>query len=151
LNIRPIDQRLKELEALCREHNTPCTLQRRLVLETVLGRRDHPSADQVYEDVAGRSPGISRATVHRTLDFLVSLGLVSRACHPGHVARFDAITENHHHLVCMHCDQMIDFEDCDLPELKLPDASDSGFEVTGYRVQFRGICRECRERAGSTI
>ncbi len=121
-------------------------MQRRIVLQAVLKRLDHPSADQVFEAVRDNGPGISRATVHRTLDFLVNLGVITKACHPGRVARYDATTENHHHLVCLHCDRMIDFHDEQLAELKIPDTSAAGFEVQDYRVQLRGICRECLDR-----
>ena len=64
--------RIRELEALCQERGIPCTLQRRIVLEAVLDRLDHPSADQVFDAVRDNGPGISRATVHRTLEFLVT-------------------------------------------------------------------------------
>ena len=63
---RQKQERLRELEALCRERGIPCTLQRRIVFEAVLDRLDHPSADQVFEAVRDNGPGISRATVHRT-------------------------------------------------------------------------------------
>ncbi len=148
MNSRQKQERLRELEALCRERGIPCTLQRRIVLEAVLDRLDHPSADQVFEAVRDNGPGISRATVHRTLDFMVGLGVISKACHPGRVARYDVTTDSHHHLVCMHCDRMIDFENEQLGELEIPDTSSAGFEVTDYRVQLRGICRECREETG---
>jgi Fur family peroxide stress response transcriptional regulator len=141
-------QRIKELEALCKERGIPCTLQRRIVLQAVLERLDHPSADQVFEAVRDKGQGISLATVHRTLDFLISLGLITKACHPGRVARYDATTENHHHLVCMRCDRMIDFHDEELGTMAIPDTSSAGFVVTDYRVQLRGICRECLEGAG---
>jgi Fur family peroxide stress response transcriptional regulator len=144
---REREQRVRNLEVQCHEQGIPCTFQRRIILETVLDRLDHPSADQVYEAVHGVGPGISRATVHRTLDFLVGLGLISKACHPGHIARYDATTESHHHLVCLHCDRMIDFYDERLEEPGIPDTSAIGFKVTDYRVQLRGICRECRDRA----
>jgi Fur family peroxide stress response transcriptional regulator len=142
---RIMEDRIRDLEAICRERGIPCTLQRRIVLEAVLGRLDHPSADQVFEAVQGSGPGISRATVHRTLDFLAGLGLISKACHPGRAARYDATTESHHHLVCMHCERMIDFEDDRLGVLEIPDTSAAGFVVTDYRVQLRGICRHCRD------
>jgi len=143
-------QRINELEVICQERGIPNTLQRRMILSIVLDRQDHPSADQVFEAVRDNGSGISRATVHRTLDFLVNLGLITKACHPGRSARYDATTESHHHLVCMHCDRMIDFEDEQLGKLTIPDTSAAGFEVTDYRVQLRGICRECHETAKKT-
>ena len=48
-------------------------------------------------------PQISRMTVHRILGTFVSLGLLSKTCHPGSSARFDPKLHQHHHLVCLDC------------------------------------------------
>ena len=137
--------RMEDFERLCQQRGIPCTFQRRVIFDAVLGSGDHPTADQVFKEVSARQRGISRATVHRTLETLFSLGMITRACHPGKVIRYDARTEIHHHLVCMHCDKIIDFQDERLDSLHLPDTSTFGFETTGYQVQLRGICRDCRQ------
>jgi len=72
------------------------------------------------------------------------MGVITKACHPGRVARFDPRLELHHHLVCLHCNEFFDFEDHRLNELTIPDTSAFGFEVNDYRVQLRGICKTCR-------
>ena len=54
---------LEELAQICRKHTLPLTVQRRLVLETLSIRTDHPTADQVFDDVRKRMPEISRTTV----------------------------------------------------------------------------------------
>ena len=74
-----IAQRLQEFEALCRERGSPLTVQRRDILKAILERDDHPSADQIYETVKDRIPGLSRTTVYRVLDTLVEL-VRSGAC-----------------------------------------------------------------------
>lgn len=147
MNVHPIDDQesLRRLEDICRKQGLPLTVQRRVVLETVLGREDHPTTDQVYEDVRGRIPGISRTTVYRVLDMLVRVGVISKACHPGAAARFDRNTRQHHHLVCLHCDRVIDVEDERLNALKLPSVSRFDFEIIEFRVQLRGICANCRK------
>ena len=73
------------------------------------------------------------------------MGIITKACHPGRVARFDPRTEIHHHLVCLDCNEFFDFEDDGLNRLTIPDTSAFDFEVSDYRVQIRGICQHCRE------
>ncbi|MFH1573883.1 MAG: transcriptional repressor [Acidobacteriota bacterium] len=137
--------RLEEFARQCRERGVPCTVQRRVILEAVLGRDDHPTADQVFQGVSERNRGISRATVHRTLDTLVRMSVITKACHPGKATRYDGRIEIHHHLVCMRCDKIIDIQDEHLDSLRIPDTSAFGFEAVDFRVQLRGLCKECRQ------
>ena len=139
-------QRIDAYQRLCHERGERITVQRRVILETALELDNHPSADQIFDAVAMRLPGVSRTTVYRTLEYLARIGVITKACHPGHVARFDPRLELHHHLVCLHCNEVIDFDDETLSSLTIPDTSAFGFEVSDYRVQLRGICQSCRER-----
>ncbi|MFH1843926.1 MAG: transcriptional repressor [bacterium] len=137
---------MKGFELLCKEQGTPCTIQRRVILEAMLDHNDHPTADQVYQDLQERRLGISRATVHRTLETLARLGAITKACHPGKATRYDPRTEIHHHLICLRCDKIIDINDQHFDSLKIPDTSAFHFEVADFRVQLRGICQECRDK-----
>ena len=131
---------------LCREAGIPCTIQRRALLEAVLERDDHPTANQVFEAVRVKNPQISRATVHRNLETLSELGVITKTCHTGGVARYDARVDIHHHLVCLRCNSIVDIDDEELNAITIPDTSAFGFEVSDFRVQLRGICRECRKK-----
>jgi Fur family peroxide stress response transcriptional regulator len=138
-------RRIEEFRRLCREKGLPLTEQRLMVLETVLDLDDHPTADRVHMAVARRAPGVSRATVYRALESLARIGLIGKACHPGKALRYDSRTEAHHHLVCLRCNDVIDFMDERLDALPVPDMSRLGFKVSGFQVQLLGICRRCRE------
>lgn len=138
-----IDECLGRFESLCRERGLPLTVQRREILRAVLERDDHPTADTVYESAKDRIPGLSRTTVYRVLETLVSLGVVRRLHHPGPNARFDAKTSRHHHLVCRVCHRVIDLESEDLDNLKLPSVSHHGFRIEDYSVHVVGVCGEC--------
>ncbi len=141
-----VPARLAAFKQRCRELGLRLTVQRRLVLEAILELPAHPTADQVFEAVAGRMPGISRTTIYRTLEQLVRTGVIGKACHPGRSARYDVRTDLHHHLVCMECDEMVDISDAGLDALVIPDTSVLGFEVQDFRVQLRGLCRRCKAR-----
>jgi len=139
-----IQRRLERFEAVCRQQRLPLTVQRREILTAVLARDDHPTADQVYDAVKDRIPALSRTTVYRVLETLVSLGLVRRLHHPGASARFDGKIRRHHHLVCRKCNRIIDIQTQSFDDLNLPTTERHGFEIEDYAVHFIGVCAECR-------
>jgi Fur family transcriptional regulator, peroxide stress response regulator len=133
-------------EAECRRRGLAVTVQRRAVFEALSARRDHPTADQVYDAVRDRLPGLSRTTVYRVLETLVGAGFARKVQHAGGAARFDPITARHHHLVCEACGQLVDVDDDAVPTLRLPRARGTGFRVTDYSVSFLGLCGACAGR-----
>ena len=143
----PVDkqQKLQSLETLCRQRGLPVTVQRRVILDALVERDDHPTVDEVFEQVKERIPGISRTTVYRTLETLVELGVAKRTNHFEAATRFDGNTDHHHHLVCIRCGKVVDFDDPGLRALRLPDARRTGFEIVDFSVYFEGLCPQCRQ------
>jgi len=146
VNTQAKQARIEAFRRLCRDGGEPLTEQRLLVLESVLDLDNHPTADQVHEEVARRDPRVSRATVYRALESLARMGVVARAAHAGRAVRYDRRIETHHHMLCTRCDAVIDFTDERLDALPVPDTSRLGFKVSGVQVQLRGVCRRCREQ-----
>jgi Fur family peroxide stress response transcriptional regulator len=142
-----LDEKTERLAKACRERGIPLTHQRRAVLEAIADRKDHPTAERVYEEVRQRLPNVSRMTVYRVLDLLVELGIITKVGHPGSAIRFDPTTERHHHLVCLRCNQLFDLEAPDLDHLELPDTRRLGFRVADYSIQFTGICETCQRKS----
>lgn len=142
-----VDKQLKlqRLESLCRERGLPVTVQRRVILDALVERDDHPTVDQVFEQVKNRIPGVSRTTVYRTLETLVELGVARKTNHFEAATRFDGNTDHHHHLVCIRCGKITDFADPGLRALRLPDARRTGFEIVDFSVYFEGLCPQCRQ------
>jgi Fur family peroxide stress response transcriptional regulator len=140
--------RLAEFESECRRLGLAVTVQRRTVFAELAGRRDHPTADQVYDAVRRRLPGLSRTTVYRVLEALVDAGLARKVHHAGAVARFDPMTGRHHHLVCEACDRLVDLDDALVPRLRLPEEHGTGFRIRDYSVSFTGLCPACARKKG---
>jgi Fur family peroxide stress response transcriptional regulator len=136
--------RVAAFETDCRRRGLALTIQRRAVFEELAERKDHPTADQVYDAVQPRLPGLSRATVYRVLDALVEQGFARRVQQARGAARFDPVTERHHHLVCDGCGRLADLDDSAVPAVRLPDARRSGFRIDDYTVSFSGLCKSCR-------
>lgn len=137
--------RLRAFEVLCRKRGLPVTVQRRAILEAVLQRGDHPTADGIFEVVQGRIPQLSRTTVYRVLDTLVELGFIRRI-HQAGVARFDGNVNRHHHLACTTCGKIIDLEDQAFDQLPLPDGKLQGFKIDDFSIHFSGTCPDCRKQ-----
>lgn len=146
MDLREKKRRLESFGAICRRRGVPLTAQRRVILAAVLDLDGHPTADEILSEVSRRLPGVSRATVYRTLETLVQAGVVTKLCHPGRNVRYDRRTDLHHHLVCLSCGQVRDLSDRRLDRIDVPDTSHLGFEIVDHRVQLRGICLTCREK-----
>jgi Fur family transcriptional regulator, peroxide stress response regulator len=136
--------KISHLETSCRQHGMPLTVQRRVIMEILAGRQDHPTADQIYDAVGERLPGISRTTVYRVLEAFVALGVSQKINNPEAKAHFDADTSRHHHVRCTGCGAVADVHDVRLNALQLPRETASGFELVDYSINFSGTCSTCR-------
>nr|MDT0664194.1 transcriptional repressor [Micromonospora sp. DSM 115978] len=121
------------------------TPQRRAVLAVLRAARDHPTAAEVYDRVRSTSPGIGSATVYRTLALLVSTGhALELNLGDGAASRYDANTARHDHVVCDQCGCAVDVDHPIPAELVDEISLASGFAITGYDLQIRGVCPSCR-------
>lgn len=139
--------RMSEFDRVCRERGLPLTVQRRAVLEAMLDREDHPTADQIYDEIRLSMPSLSRTTVYRILDTLVETGMVSKVCHPGSAARFDPKVRQHHHLVCLQCEKIFDIESAALDAVPWPNVRAKGFAISEFHIHFRGVCADCQRQS----
>jgi len=141
------DSKLQELESICKKHGLALTIQRRAILDILVSRTDHPTADQVFEAVSARMKGVSRTTVYRVLDTFVAIGIAKKVSNPLSKARFDADTARHHHLVCLRCGVVLDLFDAELSNLHLPTGIEDEFRIFDYSITFTGLCASCNEAA----
>jgi Fur family peroxide stress response transcriptional regulator len=130
-----------------RERGLNVTYQRILIYKYLINKRSHPTADEIYREIISEYPSISLATVYKTLETLEEHNLISKVNALHDLARFDGDTTPHHHLICLRCKKIVDIYDDHLENLPLP--SNNGFKVSGYRIQFEGICEDCAAQAQS--
>jgi Fur family peroxide stress response transcriptional regulator len=127
-----------------RDRRIAVTPQRLAVLAVLQSRRDHPSADHIYQEVRRQLPAISFNTVYKTLEILCQQDMVIKV-NPLHaVARYDGETGRHGHLICRLCHRIIDL-DLEGSEVQpIPSAGLQGFRVEHSSLTFWGLCPRCQ-------
>jgi Fur family transcriptional regulator, peroxide stress response regulator len=124
------------------------TPQRVAVMQSLLKLMSHPTADELFAEVAASMPGLSPTTIYNTLDVFVKNGLVKRVKTDADVMRYDAITIHHHHLYCAVSDRMEDYFDPELDQM-LTDYFKrkriNGFNVSDIRLQLMGNFNENKQ------
>jgi Fur family peroxide stress response transcriptional regulator len=139
-----IIKQIPDAKGLFRARKLPVTHQRLAVFEALRTSREHPSAETLYKRLKPGFPALSLATVYKTLRTLQRLGLAAVVDSPSAQTRYDAITQTHHHLICLKCGRIADVFDEKLDAVKPPRFP--GFAVSGHSVHFRGLCKACNVR-----
>ncbi|MGN0154219.1 MAG: transcriptional repressor [Lachnospiraceae bacterium] len=117
--------------------------QREAIVCFLKTRKDHPTADVVYQEIRNTIPNISLGTVYRNLSLLSERGEILRLACDGKVDHFDADTRPHYHFMCKECGCV---QDIMIPYSKDMDiAANAAFNgtITGHSLLFEGVCRDC--------
>lgn len=100
---------------------------------------------EIAECLARKRVKIDLATIYRTLERLVLLGLVSKTQFEDKTAKYELIDKqsHHHHLVCEKCGSV---EDIPLNEERLMEQikNQSEFMVFRHNLEFFGACKQCQ-------
>lgn len=93
------------------------TPQRMRVLEAVYQLNNHPTAENILDHIRKNDPSIGSGTVYKVLEVLVEKNLIKKVKTEKDVMRYDGIMENHHHLYCIQCDYIEDYNNEKLDQL----------------------------------
>jgi len=125
-------------------HGVKPTPQRMVIAQFVLNTKAHPTADQIFQEVANKLPVLlSRATVYNTLNTLVAAGALKEVYLEAGPARYDANVEEHHHFVDVKTGQVFDIDSEKVASI----ASELGpkFKVHHYSITFFGELQKASE------
>ncbi|MCG9884719.1 MAG: transcriptional repressor [Cyanobacteria bacterium] len=118
------------------------TPQRCAVYANLLRRTDHPTVEQILNDLNRELPVSSKATVYSSLQALRDVGLVREVLLQEGVSRYDAKVEPHHHFLCDRCGAIHDLPWAQFGELSLS-VLPQGLRGVAYEVTVRGTCGDC--------
>lgn len=138
--------RFQQLAARLKASDCRLTPQRIALLRLIASSEGHPSAARLYEQIRAQFPTTSPATVYKTLNLLKELGEVLELGFSHDDNRYDGNRPYPHpHLICVRCRKIIDPQVSLVNDLTQEVAELTGFEVISHRLDFYGICPECRQ------
>ncbi|MDU2095133.1 MAG: transcriptional repressor [Negativicoccus succinicivorans] len=142
---------MRTLREKIKEHKYKFTTQRQDILKVfVESDENHMSAEDVFNAVKVIQPDIGLATVYRTLDLFVELGLLKKLDFGDGRSRYELFDDNmshfHHHLICLGCGAIKEFEYDMLDPLEQIIEEEERFQIVDHVLKFYGYCRKCRRK-----
>jgi Fur family ferric uptake transcriptional regulator len=148
---------IEEWRGRFRQRGLRFTEPRKMILDVLSNTEQHLSAEDIFMKVHKIYPNVGLTTVYRTLELLEQMAIISKFQFGDGRSRYELIQNpqkpgHHHHLVCTHCKQIIDYDDFVDEEIELIGKVEAAlsnrhdFEINSHVIQFYGICGNCRNR-----
>jgi Fur family ferric uptake transcriptional regulator len=119
------------------------TQPRQQILDTLTSYPQ--SVAEIVTSLKKKQTNVDMATVYRTLEILVELGVVGKIQFHGKTAMFELLSEDdhHHHLICNDCGLI---EDIPFDEVLLMNQvnKQTKFQVQSHSLEFFGLCTNCQ-------
>ena len=129
-----------DVEALCADKGLRITEQRRVIARVLSEAEDHPDVEALHVRSAAIDPGISIATVYRTVRLFEDAGILERHDFGDGRARYEAAAEAHHdHLIDVETGKVIEFVDAELEAMQKRIAEKLGFRLVDHRMELYGV------------
>ncbi|MCH2486590.1 MAG: transcriptional repressor [Erythrobacter sp.] len=136
-----------DLEQLCADKGLRITEQRRVIARVLSDADDHPDVEMVHERANKIDPGISIATVYRTVRLFEEAGILDRHDFGDGRSRYEAAPEAHHdHLIDVETGKVVEFVDPELEALQKQIAEKLGYRLVDHRMELYGVRSEREER-----
>lgn len=144
--MRSASQPNEVLHAKLRQQSCKLTGPRRAILG-IFEQEARPLTNK--EIFQALPPGnCNLATVYRAVQMLERLGLVKRFQIGDGAARYALLEEgaraHQHHLVCTHCNTIVEIGECIVRELEERIVARSKFAAVTHRLEFFGVCPACQ-------
>ncbi len=117
--------------------------QREAILTFLQQRKDHPTADMIFQGVKDAIPNLSPGTVYRNLKLLEEAGTIQRISIGDSADHYDGNSSPHYHFYCKKCGSLTDFPMPVLSDLNVLAAHRFSGSIDGHSVHFYGICPKC--------
>ncbi len=125
-------------------HTRPRQLIAERLIELAASGTDF-TVDDLWQELRQSEPRMGRATVYRSVEMLVNMGLLDRIefADGTHHYRVCGGT-HHHHLTCIQCHRVVEIDIC-LPVDQLKAiGNQTNFDIEGHSLSLFGRCKDCR-------
>ena len=138
---------LSRIEHLCLEKGMKMTGQRRIIARVLSDAQDHPDVEALHRRAAQVDPGISLATVYRTVRLFEEANILERHDFGDGRSRYEEASEEHHdHLIDIQSGKVIEFRSPEIEVLQQQIAERYGYRLVGHRLELFGVPTEVRDK-----
>ncbi len=127
------------------EKGFKATPQRLMICDFVLSNKEHPTTEQIYQEVRKKYPTLSLATVYQTLHLLTEIGLLQELKLSNNFSRYDPNTSLHINIICKNCGKIQDYEAGSVKMFWSKIIQELGFKPTGQRLDIYRYCEQCQK------
>lgn len=122
------------------------TPQRVMILSIIEHSDEHISAENIYDHIIEKYPGINISTVYRALELLKQLGLIYEIdLGGGSVGYHPEGKGHHHHLICRECGSVTDVSESVVFSVKAILMQAFDFDADLRHMAINGLCGKCRK------
>ncbi len=130
-----------------RDNGHKITPQRIGIVRIIAKSINHPSVEDIYDEIKIDFPTMSLATVYRNIVLIKSLGEVLELGFPDGSNRYDGNKPYPHpHLICIKCKKIVDPDLSSLDDMTKELAEETNFKILNHRLDFFGICSNCLQK-----
>ncbi len=122
------------------------TPQRLTILHILSESGDHLTPLEIYLKARQALPGITEATIYRTLNFLTEKELVLAAHIGSGQLVYEIAEHDHDHLICRACGKTHEIDHIALKSLYEYFESTTGYQIDSVHQTFFGLCPECQKK-----
>jgi len=138
------NKRFETIIQKLRDNGHKITPQRLAIVKILARSKDHPSVEDIYDQIKTDFPTMSLATVYRNIVLIKSLGEVLELGFPDGSNRYDGNKPfPHPHVICIKCKKIVDPDLDSLDNLRKEVAVETDFKILNHRLDFFGICSNC--------
>jgi Fur family ferric uptake transcriptional regulator len=132
---------LRTVRQAVRKKGVRWTTQREAIVGTFVDAGRHITAEELHQVVRTIDPTVSAATVYRTMNLLVEIGMAAKRHFTEGSAAFDLVfgKGHHHHLIDVDSGDIIEFIDPEMEELVQRIASKLGYRMTCHKIELFGV------------
>jgi len=118
---------------------------RNAIIEILDSAIEPVTADYIYKKLRELNPTASISTVYRSLEKLTANNIVTKSIiMDSNKAMYELNRKTHkHYFICTNCNKMVPLENCPLEELEKNISKNTGFNITGHKLELYGKCSSC--------
>ncbi len=138
---------INKLKEIIKDRGLKYTKQREVIFETILNSDEHLNADDLNTIISKEHPDlkIGIATIYRALSFLEEVNLISSIALNDDGKKFEAnLKEHHDHIICVECNDIIEFVSDDIEKAQEKIAQENGFKLLDHTMYLYGVCKKCQ-------